>query len=215
MEAEAQLGSPRGRGPQGPAPSCRPPSKAADGGVPTWPPGSLLGQQLRNPVLGQWSRQHVSAGGHPQVPGPEEQAILWDKWAASRCGMEVHVGPARVALATPRSHPAAAGWSPLALPLHHPSHPLLTRVAPTPPVTRVSMVQVPTAPGPCAECSPPQPLNGTATPYWPLLPAPILGLDSCAPARHAWPRPPTPALNTVSSGLSRATEPHAKSRTTA
>lgn len=113
MEAEAQLGSPRGRGPQGPAPSCRPPSKAADGGVPAWPPGSLLGQQLRNPVLGQWSRQHVSAGDHPQVPGPEEQAVLWDKWAASRCGMEVHAGPARVAYTCGTGHapePPCSCW---------------------------------------------------------------------------------------------------------
>lgn len=125
----------KGQGTPGSCPSCCPPSTAADGGVPAWPPGSLLGQQLRNPVLGQMSKQHVSAGGHPQVPGPEEQAILWDKWAdvGWRCTRGLHAGH----WPRPGATLPAAGCSPLALSPHHPGHPL-TRVAPTQPVTRAS-----------------------------------------------------------------------------
>lgn len=70
-----------------------------------------------------------------------------------------------------------------------------------------SMVQVPTAPGPCTECSPPHPLNGTATPHRPLLPAPHPGASLLLqPDVPDHGHPPQPSSNTGSPGPPRTTD---------
>lgn len=98
--------------------------------------------------------------------------------------MKVHAGPAEGATAEPPCQLLTFGLAPslTCVWLQH-------QLSPT------SMVQVPTAPGPCTECSPPHPLNGTATPHRPLLPAPHPGasllLQPDVPDHGHPPQPPS------------------------